>query len=129
MRRALQLMQRLGDGAEHSGAELAAELGVSRGAVWNHVRRLREEGVDIAATPGHGYRLGRAFELLDQERITDALAAAGCRGIRTVGCELLLDSTNERLLEAQATRDIHGEVLFAEYQTAGRGRRGDRRPG
>lgn len=126
MRRALELMQRLGDGAEHSGADLAAELGVSRAAIWNHVQRLREEGVDIEATPGHGYRLGAAYELLDGARIRDDLAAAGARGITKVGCELLVDSTNERLLEAQGTRDIHGEVMFAEYQTAGRGRRGDR---
>jgi len=39
-----------------SGEELSEALGISRVAVWKHIRRLRELGYDITATP-QGYRL------------------------------------------------------------------------
>jgi len=91
MRRAFDLLKLLADGTEHAGEDLAAELGVTRAAVWNHVSRLRAEG---------GYNRIETIEVTD--------------------------STNERLLQEQAAGDVHGRVLFAEYQNAGRGRRGDR---
>lgn len=39
---------------------------------------------------------------------------------------LEVDSTNQRLLDRLAQESIHGHVCLAEFQTAGRGRRGSR---
>lgn len=126
MRRAFELLALLADGAEHSGAELARRLGVTRAAVWNQVARLRETGVEILATPGQGYRLAAGFEALDGARIAALLRERGCGAFGEVQALEVTDSTNARLLEAAAGADVHGRVLLAEYQTAGRGRRGDR---
>ncbi|MEQ8661018.1 MAG: biotin--[acetyl-CoA-carboxylase] ligase [Gammaproteobacteria bacterium] len=130
MRRALALLGLLADGAEHPGSELATTLGVTRAAVWNQVRRLRAEGIAIDATPAHGYRLGGGFEALDGALVGSLLAQDGCHAWNAIEVAGVTDSTNERLLRAHdeqgGTHDQHGRVLFAEYQTAGRGRRGDR---
>jgi BirA family biotin operon repressor/biotin-[acetyl-CoA-carboxylase] ligase len=125
MRRALEVLTLLADGRARSGEAIAAELGVSRAAVWNHVSALREIGIEILAASGEGYRLERAFEPLDAAAISAALSAQGCTAWTQVDASAVTDSTNERLLSKRAP-DAHRCALFAEYQTAGRGRRGDR---
>lgn len=126
MRRAFDLLNLLSDRAEHSGAELAASMGVTRAAVWNQVKRLRDEGVDIQATPGQGYVLPGGFEALNAEGIGQGLRRNQCHAYNAIEAHTVTDSTNQRLLEAHADEDVHGRVVMAEYQSAGRGRRGDR---
>lgn len=125
MRRAFALLDLLSDGAEHGGTELAEALGVTRAAVWHQVAQLREQGMAIAASRGHGYHLVGGFEALSADGIRAQLSgpARDALHIETV---TITDSTNERLLAALNSGDIHGQVLLAEHQTAGRGRRGDR---
>jgi len=125
MRRAFELLALLGDRNEHPGAELAAALDITRAGVWNQIRRLRAEGLEILATPG-GYVLSRGFDALDAGAINTQLQVLGCTAWTDIATLVVTDSTNERLLLAQDDSDIHGHVLLAEYQTAGRGRRGDR---
>ncbi len=125
MRRAFALLDLLSDGAEHTGAELAISLGVTRAAVWHQVSQLREQGLSIDATRGQGYRLHGGFEALNADDIRSQLSDPA-RTTLTVETVTVTDSTNERLLAALNEGDIHGRVLLAEYQTAGRGRRGDR---
>ena len=125
MRRAFELLALLGDGAEHAGSALAARLGVTRAAVWHQVAQLREQGLQIDAARGHGYRLAGGFEALDAARIRAELAPAA-REVVALDVVTVTDSTNERLLVALNEGDIHGRALLAEHQTAGRGRRGDR---
>ena len=124
MRRAFALLDLLSDGAEHTGAELAIGLGVTRAAVWHQVAQLREQGLSIDASRGQGYRLHGGFEALNADTIRSQLTATA-RTTLTVETLTVTDSTNERLLAALSEGDIHGRVLLAEYQTAGRGRRGD----
>lgn len=125
-------MTLLGDGARHSGAALAERMGVTRAAVWNQVKRLREEGVEIEGTHGHGYCLTHGFEALAETAITHALAADQVRragagaAVNEVRVLAVTDSTNQRLLDEIGHADIHGHALLTEYQTAGRGRRGDK---
>ena len=40
-----------------SGAKLAAQLGVSRVAVWHHLEKLRSVGFSFEGKPARGYRL------------------------------------------------------------------------
>lgn len=121
------VLRLLADGEFHSGESLAGELGVSRTAVWKHVRALEPYGVEVRAVPGRGYRLGRAIELLSAARIRERLnpAAGRCLGALDVLTET--DSTNQRLLEsAPGDPRTPGRACLAEYQRAGRGRHGNR---
>jgi BirA family biotin operon repressor/biotin-[acetyl-CoA-carboxylase] ligase len=117
------LLQALAPGDAVSGAALGRALGTSRTAIWKGVQRLVELGLEIEARPGLGYRLAAPLELLDAERLRRDLPAAA--GARLAGVEVLAqtDSTNSRVLAADTPP---GELVacLAEYQSAGRGRRG-----
>jgi BirA family transcriptional regulator, biotin operon repressor / biotin---[acetyl-CoA-carboxylase] ligase len=105
-----------------SGEATSDKLGLSRAAVWKQVEALRGHGYRIDAVPARGYRL---------REIPDRLTALELRpllGTHDLGqvlhCREEVDSTNDvakRLAEEGAG---HGEVVIAERQTAGRGRRG-----
>lgn len=106
-----------------SGAELARELGLTRGAVWKRIEALRGAGVEIAARPGHGYALSRPMELLDADTIVAALSPAARAELAGLAVLFETDSTNAvALREAVPSRGTF--VWFAERQSAGRGRRG-----
>ena len=109
----LKLVDALADGQWHSGEDLAAVDGISRAALAKRIEKLRDWGLDVEARQGLGYRLPQPLERLLPERIAAPLPF-----------EILTatDSTNTRLLESDPARDP--QVLLAEYQTAGRGRRG-----
>jgi BirA family biotin operon repressor/biotin-[acetyl-CoA-carboxylase] ligase len=123
-RRCEELLALLADGALHSGADLAASLGVSRAAVWKLVGELRGLGVPVESLPRSGYRLPQPVELLDAARIRGMLEARG----RHLGSrlEVLFDlgSTNTYLYDASVPLPGQPRVAFAELQHAGRGRRG-----
>jgi BirA family biotin operon repressor/biotin-[acetyl-CoA-carboxylase] ligase len=117
--RLLALFRRAGEGFV-SGSRMAAELGVSRTAVWKQVRSLREEGYRIAAVPHRGYRLtGLPAEPLPRE-LAAGLATAWL-GRHLVAYEAV-DSTNRAAMQDPALP--HGAVVYAFRQTGGRGRLG-----
>lgn len=126
MDKSLDLLATLSDGRPHSGASLATNLKVSRAAVWSRVKRLQAMGVDIYAVRGKGYQLARAFDFLDDHAIRHALTPAAAMVLQEITVATTTDSTNQRLLELIPKQGIHGCAWLAEYQTAGRGRRGDR---
>ena len=68
--------------------------------------------------------LGDDVELLRIERIRDQLGDTARAWLTRLRIRAHIDSTNSALMRAGQTRDIDGEVLIAETQTAGRGRRG-----
>ncbi|HJS88661.1 MAG TPA: biotin--[acetyl-CoA-carboxylase] ligase [Steroidobacteraceae bacterium] len=114
----------LADGEFHSGEQLAEALGVSRSAVWKAVESLRELGATLHAVRNRGYRLRSGSDALDAERITQLLSAATRRHIRTLEAAWTVDSTNSVLLNRPNSPFGVSDVFLAEYQTAGRGRRG-----
>lgn len=124
MLKAFALLEHLADGEAHSGEAIATKLGVSRAAVWSQIKRLQAEGVEIHAVSGKGYRLHGGFEFLDEALINLGLGDASRASLRALHLDRVTDSTNERLLEALGEGDVHGVAWFAEYQSAGRGRRG-----
>jgi BirA family transcriptional regulator, biotin operon repressor / biotin---[acetyl-CoA-carboxylase] ligase len=114
----------LADGEFHSGEQLASELGVSRAAVWKAVDSLRELGATMHAVRNRGYRLRSGGDALAAARIR-ALLPETVRGqVRNVETAWMVDSTNTVLLERPNPPTSAGDVFLAEYQTAGRGRRG-----
>lgn len=119
-----QVFKSLGDGEFHSGEELARGLGVSRSAVWKAAAALRTLGTALTAVRNRGYQLAHPTEALDAARIRAGLAAAVRAHVTSIETEWSLDSTNTVLLSRPNPPPGASEVLLAEYQSAGRGRRG-----
>lgn len=116
------LLQALAEGPS-SGDALARRFGLTRAAVWKRVEALRAGGVGIHAEAGRGYRLADPLELLDADAIQEAMAPSARPALSCVEVAWSLDSTNAECLRRGAP--ARGtQVLFAERQTAGRGRRG-----
>ncbi|MCC2618326.1 bifunctional biotin--[acetyl-CoA-carboxylase] ligase/biotin operon repressor BirA [Aestuariibacter halophilus] len=115
-----QLLQCLSDGQFHSGEALGHLVGLSRAAISNHVKALRELGLDIFRVTGKGYRLASALTLLDRDAITENLSHPPVADIEVLN---IIDSTNTYLKDRLAQVEP-GHVCLAEAQTAGRGRQG-----
>ena len=120
------LLRALADGEPHSGEEVARALGVTRAAVWKHIAALGDWGLEVVALPGVGYRLARRIELLDAEALRAALAPHAAARLTQLEVFTELGSTNRYLLERSAPPSGELHACLAEYQTAGRGRRGRR---
>ncbi|UXZ53746.1 biotin--[acetyl-CoA-carboxylase] ligase [Halomonas sp. 7T] len=118
------LMRLLSDGEVHSGEQLGEALGVSRAAVWKQLKKLDALGVELVAVKGRGYRLAHSLEPLDGANIVERLPANARHLLTRLFIEDQLPSSNEYVRERFAQGAGHGEVCFAELQTAGRGRRG-----
>ncbi|WP_323847300.1 bifunctional biotin--[acetyl-CoA-carboxylase] ligase/biotin operon repressor BirA [Microbulbifer magnicolonia] len=114
----------LADGEVHSGESLGAALGVSRAAVWKQLQKLERYGLALESVKGRGYRLPGGLNLLSSEAITAGLAPASRDLLRQLILCDEVDSTNAQLLARLERGCGHGVAMFAERQTAGRGRRG-----
>jgi BirA family biotin operon repressor/biotin-[acetyl-CoA-carboxylase] ligase len=114
----------LADGQFHSGEDLAQALGVGRSAVWKAVKSLRDLGATLHAVRNRGYRLAKTSEPLTAQRILEKLSAAVLERVRSLEVAWTVGSTNTELLSRPNPPNGSSEVMLAEYQTAGRGRRG-----
>ena len=114
----------LADGRFHSGEALARSLGVSRSAVWKAAAALRAQGSALHAVPNRGYRLAHGSEPLDGAKLREHLAREVRERIASIDTAWAIDSTNTALLARANPDSGTAEVLLAEYQSAGRGRRG-----
>lgn len=113
----LTLISILSDGEFHSGEQLGERLGMSRAAINKHIQTLRDWGVDVFTVPGKGYSLPEPIQLLNEEFIRNSINEG------SVTVLPVIDSTNQYLLDKLASLQS-GDVCVAEYQQAGRGRRG-----
>ncbi len=105
-----------------SGAALAASMGVSRTAVWKHIKALEREGYCIDAVPSKGYRLISAPDVIVVSDVKQELRT------RTVGREIVplaeTVSTNTLAMDLAQKGAVDGTVVIAETQTGGKGRLG-----
>lgn len=113
----LTLISILADAEFHSGEQLGERLGMSRAAINKHIQTLRDWGIDVFTVPGKGYSLPEPIQLLDEEQISRQIE----HGQVTV--LPVIDSTNQYLLDRLSELQS-GDACVAEYQQAGRGRRG-----
>ena len=113
----LTLISILADAEFHSGEQLGERLGMSRAAINKHIQTLRDWGVDVFTVPGKGYSLPEPIQLLDEEQIARQIE----HGRVTV--LPVIESTNQYLLDRLSELQS-GDACVAEYQQAGRGRRG-----
>lgn len=116
------LLQRLLAGPA-SGDVLAQAGGLTRAAVWKRIEALRAAGVEIEARPGRGYALAQPLELLEGQTILAALPDVVRADVAGLEVAWLIDSTNSELLRRPAPAS-GAQVLLAERQSGGRGRRG-----
>jgi BirA family biotin operon repressor/biotin-[acetyl-CoA-carboxylase] ligase len=105
-----------------SGEAISDKLGLTRAAVWKHVEALRGQGYRIDAVATRGYRL---MAVPDRLRALELRPLLNTHDLgQVLHCHEELGSTND---EAKTLADAgaeHGEVVVAERQTEGRGRRG-----
>lgn len=113
----LTLIGLLADGEFHSGEQLGEQLGMSRAAVNKHIQTLKDWGIDVFTVTGKGYSLSAPMQLLDEETIMAQLKE------KRLAVIPVIDSTNQYLLERMDSLQS-GDACVAEYQQAGRGRRG-----
>lgn len=120
----------LADGAVHSGEQLAASHAVTRSAIWKTVGNLQQLGLPVESVPSRGYRLAAPLVPLDGTRIRALVEPQVRARMRRAEVAWSLASTNGELLASgeHPGRDAppagHFDFLAAEYQSAGRGRRG-----
>lgn len=113
----LKLVALLADGEFHSGEHLGESLGMSRAAINKHIQTLKSWGLDVYTVTGKGYSLPAPIQLLDEAEILSHLQQPDLAVIPVI------DSTNQYLLE-RMDQLVSGYACIAEYQQAGRGRRG-----
>ncbi len=124
MSRRRDLLLQLADGQARSGEALAAELGVTRAAVWKQVQQLDDWGLEVVAVPGLGYRLKSPLDLLAEQELRAQLGSVVADRLRHLELHDEIDSTNDRLLAAIDLPCGRFDACLAEFQRAGRGRRG-----
>ncbi|ORM64374.1 bifunctional biotin--[acetyl-CoA-carboxylase] ligase/biotin operon repressor BirA [Pantoea rwandensis] len=113
----LKLVALLADGEFHSGEQLGEALGMSRAAINKHIQTLKSWGLDVYTVTGKGYSLPAPVQLLNEADILSHLHQPDLDVIPVI------DSTNQYLLD-RMDQLPSGHACIAEYQQAGRGRRG-----
>ncbi|WP_404416028.1 biotin--[acetyl-CoA-carboxylase] ligase [Marinospirillum sp.] len=119
------LICQLSDGQYHTGTELGESLNVSRTAIWKQIQKLPELGLRYQTEKQLGYRLETPLDLLDADFILDKLRTYFNEEEISLSVEPVVTSTNTLLLDRANSGDaIHLQLLTAEMQQAGKGRRG-----
>lgn len=120
-RRILQIFRdRKGDVI--SGEELSSMLGISRTAVWKHIKDLRRLGYTVLAVPARGYRMVSSPERLVAEEIAAGLPTK--RIGKRIICLEETDSTNNVTFRLAEEGTAEGTVVIADAQSQGKGRLG-----
>ena len=105
-----------------SGEKICEELGVSRAAIWKHIKLIKEEGYEIEAISRKGYRIISSPDILTFEEIKDFLST------KYIGKNIIyydsIGSTNSIAKKLAESGEKHGTVIISEEQTMGRGRLG-----
>lgn len=102
-----------------SGEQLAKDFNVSRAAVWKAVNAIRSDGFEIISSPSKGYCFSAQNDFLD-EGLIRSLSSSDA----PVYVFETIDSTNNYAKALAAKDAVHGTLVLANHQSAGRGRQG-----
>lgn len=120
MRSKILELLRSGQNGCISGEEIANQLGVSRTAVWKHIKELKAAGYNIESKARSGYCLTGTPDRLLPELITHNLPT------RLLGQSVIsyeeVRSTNDEAKKAAAAGADEGTVVVSEVQSTGKGR-------
>lgn len=109
-------------GGSVSGQELSERMGISRTAVWKHIRALEEEGYGIEAVNRKGYRLVGVPDTIASREVGSRLTTQ--RMGREIRYFSVIDSTNQYAKRIAEEGAPDGTLVIADEQTAGKGRSG-----
>ena len=99
-----------------SGEVIAKKLSLTRVAINQHIDTLKDYGIEIYSVKGKGYKLANPITLVDEQKLINQIDNR-CFYFDEI------NSTNSFLLTHH--QDLKsGDICIAEYQSAGRGRRG-----
>lgn len=104
-----------------SGEELSEELGVSRTAIWKHIKKLKEEGYEIESVTKRGHRLMGYPDIISKQLVETSIDTKYI-GKKVVFINEVGSTNDEAKMIAQ--EEIEGTIVISEIQTKGRGRRG-----
>lgn len=118
----VQIIKLLKTGPSYvSGQDLSAALGISRTAVWKHIKALRQAGYSIEAVPSKGYRL-KAKSIFNGIEIASSLKT------EFIGKKIFyypeINSTNVKAFELGRAGEPEGTAVIADSQSSGKGRIG-----
>lgn len=109
-------------GESISGERIAAELSVSRNAVWKAIKDLQKDGYSVTAVTNKGYCLEETNDILSSEGIKPYLSDLLGLSDGDVKVFATIESTNKTAKELALTGADHGTTVIADCQTMGRGR-------
>lgn len=104
-----------------SGEKISSELSITRSAVNNAIRALREDGYDILSSTNRGYCLVSSPDIISVGELLQYLPK---ERLELVTCLDSVDSTNSYLKRAAQSSAASGQIVIANSQTSGRGRLG-----
>ncbi len=102
-----------------SGEALSAKLGVTRAALWKHIKAIQVDGAEIESVTNRGYRLAQP-PLVPRAEYVRAYLKCGV----PVFFEDSSASTNETAKAAARDGSLRQAAFLAGEQTAGKGRLG-----
>lgn len=119
-----KLLTLLAVGDVISGDELGEKLGISRAGIWKQIKKFESLGIKVTARHGKGYQIDQSIELLDLHKIASFLndpSQADLFQLNAISWQT--ESTNKDAFAVDLDENKIS-VHLAEYQYAGRGRRG-----
>lgn len=105
-----------------SGQRLCDTYSVSRTAIWKVIEQLKKEGYEIEAVRNKGYRLIESPDVITEAEL-ESLMETTWAGKQVAYMEET-DSTNTQAKALGEKGAVHGTLVVADRQNAGKGRRG-----
>ncbi len=105
-----------------SGEEISQRLGVTRAAVWKAIKKLQEQGYEIASSTKKGYKLIHVPNIITSSEIKEKLNTQFLG--QKIEYRKEVDSTNNLAKELARKGASEGTLIVADKQTSGKGRLG-----
>ncbi|MCA0385169.1 MAG: biotin--[acetyl-CoA-carboxylase] ligase [Firmicutes bacterium] len=105
-----------------SGEQVSQILGISRTAVWKHIKALKAAGYEIESISNKGYRLKSASSDLDALALKMMINQTNV--VKAGYYFEQIDSTNQEAKRHALSGQRVNQLFVADEQTAGRGRLG-----
>lgn len=115
----ISLLCVIGDGKKYSVAYILNKLDISKETLNNLIKNLQTFGLSISYVEHNFFQLDKPIELLTEEKIRLELPKSHNIYIHDIDILFNTSSTNTYLLKQ--TSHTHGKVIFAEYQSRGKG--------
>lgn len=116
-----QILKSLKEDKFVSGEKLAKEIGISRTAVWKHIKNLKKIGYNIESKKNLGYKLISRPDAPTEEEVMHKLQT------KIIGKKIIylktVDSTNNYAKKMIKKGYPEGTIIISKIQTKGKGRK------